>query len=290
MSLVVNTNTQSLFAQRALNFNTTNLKRNIENLSTGYRINRAADDAAGLSISTKLTTTIRGLEKAKQNASDGISLIQTAEGGLQIVQENLQRIRELVVQGANGTNGPDELDALQREINERVRAIDSIAKSVKFNGIDLLYDNKNVSGSDPLDNIKLQTGAYNDETTTLNFQAGTSSGNTGIEIDVAYKRLANDTEHGTLVEGTTAGFSLDSIHLGNSDMTVNSVRKIDTPSENNTTITPENMDKMIGNVSRMRSYLGAMQNALDSKVEYTDIAIQNANESRSRILDTDIAK
>ncbi len=80
MSIVINTNTQSIFAQRALNKNTTDLQRNIEHLSTGFRINRAADDAAGLSISNKLTTKIRGYEKAKQNAGDGISLIQTAEG------------------------------------------------------------------------------------------------------------------------------------------------------------------------------------------------------------------
>ncbi len=117
MALVVNTNTQSIFAQRALRSNTTGLERNIEHLSTGYRINRAADDAAGLSISNKLTTTIKGLEKAKQNAGDGISLIQTAEGGLQVIQDNLQRIRELFVQAINGTNGENEKAAIQREIN-----------------------------------------------------------------------------------------------------------------------------------------------------------------------------
>ena len=117
MGIVVNTNTQSLFAQRALRTNTRNLERNIERLSTGFRINRAADDAAGLSIANKLTTQTRGLEKAMQNASDGISLIQTAEGGLSVIQENLQRIRELVVQGVNGTNGENEKAAIQREIN-----------------------------------------------------------------------------------------------------------------------------------------------------------------------------
>ena len=103
-ALVVNTNTQSIFAQRALRTNTAGLQRNIEHLSTGYRINRAADDAAGLSIASKLTTTVRGLDKAKQNAGDGISLLQTTEGGLQVIQENLQRVRELFIQAINGTN------------------------------------------------------------------------------------------------------------------------------------------------------------------------------------------
>jgi flagellin len=286
MSLVVNTNTQSLFAQRALNFNTTNLKRNIENLSTGYRINKAADDAAGLSISNKLTTTIRGLDKAKQNSSDGISLIQTAEGGLQIIQENLQRIRELVVQGTNGTNGPSEADALQREINERVNAIQSISKSVKFNGIDLLYSNT-ASSAD----VTLQTGANNAETTSLIFRTGITA-NTGIEVDATYERTGTTSDYGTLVEGiSTANFGLHRIHLGTTGMTVDSVDKtLDTVSGVNTSVNLDHMDTMISNVSRMRSYLGAMQNALESKVEYIDIAIQNASESRSRILDTDVAK
>jgi len=283
MALVVNTNTQSLFANRVLNINTENLKRKMENLSTGYRINRAADDAAGLSISNKLTTTIRGLEKAKQNSSDGISLIQTAEGGLQIIQENLQRIRELVVQSNSGTNGPNEADALQREVNERVNAIQSISKSVKFNGIDLLFDNTTTDS-----NIKLQTGSNEGELTELNFQTGILA-NTGISVDASNFRTGTASDYGTIVEGiTTTDFALDRIRLGTTGMTVNSVAAI-AGTGTNVTIGLNDMDTMINNVSRMRSYLGAMQNAIESKVEYIDIAIQNASESRSRVLDTDVA-
>jgi flagellin len=283
MALVVNTNTQSLFANRVLNINTENLKRKMENLSTGYRINRAADDAAGLSISNKLTTTIRGLEKAKQNSSDGISLIQTAEGGLQIIQENLQRIRELVVQSNSGTNGPNEADALQREVNERVNAIQSISKSVKFNGIDLLFDNTTTDS-----NIKLQTGSNEGELTELNFQTGQLA-NTGISVDASSVRTGTASDYGTIVEGvTTTNFALDRIRLGTTGMTVNSVAAI-AGTGTNVTIGLNDMDTMINNVSRMRSYLGAMQNAIESKVEYIDIAIQNASESRSRVLDTDVA-
>jgi flagellin len=286
MSLVINTNTQSLFAQRALNANTVGLKSNIEHLSTGYRINRAADDAAGLSISNKLTTTIRGLEKAKQNASDGISLIQTAEGGLQIIQENLQRIRELVVQGKNGTNGSNEADALQREINERVKTIQSISKSVKFNGLDLIYSNT-ASTAD----ISLQTGAGDGETTALTFRSGITA-NAGIDIDTTYERTGTSSDYGTLVEGiSTASFGLHRIHLGTSSMTVNSVDKInDTSSGVNAVVTLDEMDTMINNISRMRSYLGAAQNALESKVDYIDTAMENASASRSRIQDVDVAR
>ncbi len=279
MGLVVNTNTQSIFAQRALRVNTQNLQRNIEHLSTGFRINRAADDAAGLSISNKLTTQIRGLDKAKQNSADGISLIQTAEGGLSIVQENLQRIRELVIQGVNGTNGPEEKDALQREINERVKIIDDIAQATKFNDIGLL------DGS--AGNIDLQTGSSDGELTTISLADGAAA-NTGINIDIteiagATGGSANDFGH--LVEGATALFALDRLHI--SGATVSSYNFA--THSTNVVATVADIDTMINNTSRMRSYLGAVQNSLESKIEYLDTARESALASRSRIQDVDIA-
>lgn len=277
--LVVNTNTQSLFAQRALNKNTMGLKSNIEHLSTGFRINRAADDAAGLSISNKLTTTIRGLEKAKQNASDGISMLQTAEGGLSVIQENLQRIRELVVQGVNGTNGTNEKDALQREINERVKVIKDIADSTKFNGITLLTANT-ASGA----NISLQTGANNAETTNILFQSEQTA-STGVEIDITETAGGAD-DQGHLVEGATTNFALDRLQI--SGASVNSYNYATHSTNVSATLT--DVDTMIDNISRMRSYIGASQNALESKIEYIDVAMENASASRSRIQDVDVAK
>ena len=138
MGIYVNTNTQSVFAQRALSGNTFGLQKNIEKLSTGFRINKAADDAAGLSISEKLTSQIRGLEKAEQNIGDGISLVQTAEGALGVIQDNVQRIRELTVQAANGTNSESELAAIQREINARVTTVADIIAVTEFNNKILL--------------------------------------------------------------------------------------------------------------------------------------------------------
>lgn len=282
MGLVVNTNTQSLFAQRALRNNTAGLKANIERLSTGFRINRASDDAAGLSISSKLTTTIRGIEKAKQNAGDGISLIQTAEGGLGVIQENLQRIRELVVQGKNGTNGSSEADALQREINERIRNISDIANATKFNGQDLLIN--------PTDKI-LQTGADNGQITTIELTSGLKT-NIGINLDVTYEKTGTSSDYGSLIEGiSTANFGLHNIHLGVTGMGVESLDKtLDPATGTNITVSVDHLDKMIDNISRMRSYLGAKQNALESKIEYLDIAKENAEASRSRIQDVDVAQ
>ena len=274
--LVINTNTQSIFAQRALRKNTMALQRNIERLSTGFRINRAADDAAGLSIANKLTTTIKGLEKAKQNSGDGVSLIQTAEGGLSVIQENLQRIRELFVQAVNGTNGENEKAALQREINERVRTIDDIAKSTKFNGLSLL---KGVAAD-----VTLQTGANNGETTTISLDEGGTLANTGIDIDIAFDATNTDAEHGQMNEGNTTGFALDNLSVGSTSVL--------SYADSVSTVTASGIgeiDTMIDNISRMRSYLGASQNALESKMEYMDIALENASSSRSRIQDVDIA-
>ncbi len=275
MAIVVNTNTQSLFAQRALRTNTLNLERNIEHLSTGYRINRAADDAAGLSIANKLTTQVRGLEKAMQNSADGISLIQTAEGGLGIIQENLQRIRELVVQGTNGTNGESERAAIQREINERVQIIDDIAKATKFNNNALLRGGASKT---------LQTGYANGETTTITLTAGATAA-TGIDISVTYQTTGTTADGGQLAEGTTTGFALNEISVGSTSVTAK-----DGSTTTATTNAVGQVDTMIDNISRMRSYLGAMQNSLESKMDYLDTARENAMASRSRIEDVDVAK
>jgi flagellin len=262
MPIVVNTNTSSLFAQRALGKNAFEMQRSIEKLSTGSRINRAGDDAAGLSISEGMTSDIRGFQKAKQNIGDGISLIQTAEGALSIVQDNVQRIRELVVQSSNGTNSSDEKDAIQREINERVTTIDDIAKATKFNGTAIIKSASTKS---------LQTGANNGETTSITLTAATGA---GIDIDVTA------TAVGGLGEG--ASFALDNLHVGGS---VNS--------QDGTTVATTSaltgLDEMLDNLSRMRSYLGASQNSLESKSDYLDVAIENASAARSRIKDVDVA-
>ena len=286
MSVVVNTNTQSIFAQRALSRNTMDMQRNIEHLSTGFKINRAADDAAGLSISEKMTARIQGFAKAKQNASDGISMAQTADGSLGIIQENLQRIRELVVQGLNQTYSANELNALQNEINQRILNIQDISDSTEFNGISLL---------DGTTNRVLQTGADDGQTTTLNFAAGGTVAQTGIAIDItAQSNSAADTEHGHLVEGVTPdAFALNMLHLagatgvdslaGNANNV--SIAITNTPAQLNLA----DIDTIIDNVSRMRSELGAVQNAIESKILYLDIARENAEASRSRIKDVDVA-
>jgi len=284
MSIYVNTNAQSVFAQRALSQNTNGLQKNIERLSTGLRINRAADDAAGLSISEKLTSQIRGLEKAQQNIGDGVSMLQTAEASLSIVQDNLQRVRELVVQGFNGTNGTSELDALQREINERITVIGEISSATKFNTISLLNGSADIT---------LQTGADNGQTTTISLQSGQTA-NTGIAVNVAFERTGTAADRGTLIEGiTVASFALDKLQLdGASVASVDGVANVSIVAGTADTdeVDLDDLDTIINNVSRMRSELGAKQNSLESKNEYLAVAKENALSARSRVLDADISK
>jgi flagellin len=138
MSIVVNTNVSSILVQRSLQSATSGIGKSLEKLSTGYRINKAADDAAGLTISESLKSQARGAQVAAQNAQTGINLMQTAEGDLAIIQDNLQRVRDLAVQAANGTNGSAERTAIQSEVQQRVNEIDRIASSSSFNNIQLL--------------------------------------------------------------------------------------------------------------------------------------------------------
>jgi len=155
MGMRINTNVQSLAAQRSLG----NVKRSqdasLEKLSSGARINKAGDDAAGLAISEKLKANIRGTQQATRNAGDGISMVQTAEGGLNEVSNILIRLRELSVQSASDTVGDTERSFTDMEFQSLVKEVDRIAESTKFNGKDLL----NGTG----DQMDLQIGIYNNE-------------------------------------------------------------------------------------------------------------------------------
>ncbi|KRG78915.1 flagellin [Stenotrophomonas ginsengisoli] len=138
MAQVINTNVMSLNAQRNLNTSSASLSTSIQRLSSGLRINSAKDDAAGLAISERFTTQIRGLDVAVRNANDGISLAQTAEGAMVEVSNNLQRIRELAVQASNATNSDSDRKALQAEVDQLVNEIDRVARQTNFNGTSLL--------------------------------------------------------------------------------------------------------------------------------------------------------
>lgn len=157
--MVINTNINSINANRSMNINSANASKSMEKLSSGLRINRAGDDAAGLSISEKMRGQIRGLNQSTNNAQDGISLIQTAEGALNETHAILQRMRELSVQGANGTLVTADKAAIKAEGDELIKEVDNIASTTKFNGVDLISS----SAAD----IDIQIGANAGEKLTL---------------------------------------------------------------------------------------------------------------------------
>jgi flagellin len=138
MAQTINTNIASLNAQRNLNSSQTSLNTSLQRLSSGLRINSAKDDAAGLAISERMNSQIKGLSQASRNANDGISLAQTAEGAMAEIGNNLQRIRELSVQSSNATNSATDRTALQAEVTQLVSEIDRVANQTSFNGTKLL--------------------------------------------------------------------------------------------------------------------------------------------------------
>jgi flagellin len=159
MSLRINNNIEALDAHRRLAASSTKLSKSMEKLSSGSRINHAADDAAGLAISERMRGQIRGLAQAQRNIQDGVSLVQTAEGNLDEVHSMLQRVRELAVQYKNGTLSAANQTAIQSEVNQLVSEIERIGSSAKFNGISLLSDDTSL--------VTFQVGANDNEIITV---------------------------------------------------------------------------------------------------------------------------
>lgn len=159
---VINTNYLALVSQNNLTKSQNALGSAIERLSSGLRINSAKDDAAGQAIANRFTANIKGLTQAQRNANDGISIAQTTEGSLNEINNNLQRVRELSVQAANGSNSASDLDSIQREIQERLDEIDRVSKETQFNG-------KYILGADAKD-LTVQVGANDNEQITIKLQ------------------------------------------------------------------------------------------------------------------------
>lgn len=174
--MIINHNMNALNAHRNMAFNTTAAGKSMEKLSSGLRINRAGDDAAGLAISEKMRAQIRGLDQAVRNSQDGISLIQTAEGALNETHAILQRMRELSVQASNDTNATADRTAIQTEINQLTSEITRIARKTTFNNRVLL----GAAGT-----LNIQTGANSGDITQISLQAMDSGilGIDGLQVD-----------------------------------------------------------------------------------------------------------
>ncbi|MGS7189522.1 flagellin [Enterobacter cloacae subsp. dissolvens] len=215
MAQVINTNALSLMAQNNLNKSQSQLGTAIQRLSSGMRINSAKDDAAGLAISNRFTSSIRGMTQAARNANDGISMAQTTEGALEEVTENMQRIRELTVQAKNGTNSGSDLDSIKKEIGSRLEEIERVAKVTNFNGVNV-FEDKEITiqiGDKDADTIKIQLNEMDMKTLGLDqFMADFEA--MGIAVNGLSTSATEESQFKGKGKELTDGTKLDAADLG----------------------------------------------------------------------------
>ncbi|MBS5911263.1 MAG: flagellin FliC [Paenibacillus macerans] len=253
--MFINTNVGALNANRNLNFNNTQMGKTMEKLSSGYRINRAADDAAGLAISEKMRFQINGLTQAQRNAQDGISLIQTAEGALTEVHSMLQRLNTLANQAANGTYDSTDRAKIQLEVDELVGEISNIAKTVNFNGINLLNNGNKVNfqiGSDANTEISIQLASL-----------------TPADLGSAAMKLSDLSVSGA--DATKANQAIDAIKSAIS--TVSTQRATFGAVQNRLEHTVNNLGVMVENLS-----------ASESRIRDADMATEMTSFTKNQIL------
>lgn len=252
MPQVINTNIASLNAQRNLNVSQNSLSTALQRLSSGLRINSAKDDAAGLAISERMTSQIRGMNQAARNANDGISLAQTAEGALVEIGNNLQRIRELAVQSANATNSENDREALQKEVTQLIDEIQRVGEQTSFNG------------------TKLLDGSFASQI----FQVGANEGETIDFTDIA--------------DVTASGLSVDSVDITGTDgtaaatviTTIDDALKIVNSTRADLGAIQNRFSSAIANLQTSAENLSASR----SRIQDADFAAETAALTRAQIL------
>lgn len=265
MSIYVNTNVSSLNTTNKLSKATHSLDTTYKRLSSGYRINSAKDDAAGLQISDRLTSQINGLKQGNRNANDGIALAQTAEGALDEVHTMLQRIRTLSVQSANGTNTTADRESIQGEVSQLCSEINRIACKTTFGGSEIL-SGKDTKGQTLLDKngkVTFQVGSNANDTTSVDL----SSGFTVEQMNGAAKAGAT-----LIADADNRGKSFGVSTADTAQATLAAI------------------DKFIAYVDKSRGQLGAVQNRLESTISNQSNIAENESDARSRIRDTDYAE
>ncbi len=205
MAQVINTNYLSLVAQNNLNKSQSSLNSAIERLSSGMRINSAKDDAAGQAIANRFTANVKGLAQASRNTADGISIAQTTEGSLNEINNNLQRVRELSVQAANGTNSASDLESIQSEITQRLDEIDRVSAQTQFNGVKVLAGDSKLS---------IQVGANDGETIDIDLKEITSKTLGLGNLDVTKKGLDLSTVATAATTTVTPASSGSTVSIG----------------------------------------------------------------------------
>jgi len=252
MSVVINTNVASLNAQRNLNKSQLGLNKSMQRLSSGLRINSAKDDAAGLAISDRMTSQIRGLNQAARNAQDGISLAQTAEGALNETTNLLQRMRELAVQSANDTNTSTDRASLDAEFKQLQAEIDRIAQNTQFN-------NRGVLNGSAADGMTFHVGANANQTITLSIN---SMGLTGLSIDSGNASIGGQSAANAAISAIDASIGLVDVERGKLGAVMN------------------RLESTISNLSNVSENLSASR----SRILDADIAQETSEMTKNNIL------
>ena len=280
-------NITALNAHRNLTNNNSSVGKSLEKLSSGYRINRAGDDAAGLAISEKMRAQITGLATAQKNANDGISLVQTAEGALTEVHSMLNRMVELATQSANGTYSTTNRQEMQKEIMRLNEEIDRISKTANFNGTKLFTV---AAGTNPVGAGGVSGGVA---TTKITLHVGDSH-ETANQLRVTFQAMSSKTlglhttNSQTYVKtlGTT-DFAYIANAKGAKAVTIDMIDLTKTDTARHAISVAQ---AAIDMVSSMRSDFGAMQNRLDHTINNLSVQEENITAAESRIRDVDMAK
>ncbi|MCR5436469.1 MAG: flagellin [Treponema sp.] len=251
--MVINHNMSAMFANRQLGITGLGLNKDMEKLSSGEKINRAGDDASGLAVSEKMRSQIRGLNKASQNAANGISFIQTTEGYLQETTDIMQRIRELAIQASNGIYSDEDRMMIQVEVSALVSEVDRIASAAQFNGMNML------------------TGRF-----------ARPLGENAVTSSMWFHIGANMDQRTQVFIGTMTATA-----LGIREMSTEAKLSLSTPEEANRAI--GTIDEALKKINKQRADLGAYQNRLELTIKGLDIGAENLQASESRIRDTDMA-
>jgi flagellin len=293
MALYVNTNVSSLNAQRQLNNSGNSLDVSFKRLSSGFRINSAADDAAGLQISDRLTSQINGLNQGNRNANDGISLAQTAEGAMDEVTAMFQRIRTLSQQAANGSNTDEDRLAIQEEIRSLSSEVNRVAEDTTFGGQNLLdgtYEASFQVGADAVQTIGFSMQTVG---TTAN-GANSLSANGGFTLSgIASVASSVTGTAGSSLASLSELSSVGSSAVVGSSFTYSGVFQaggISVSSQSNAQRVMAGMDALIAVVDKKRAELGAVQNRFQSTIRNQSNVSENLSAAKSRIKDTDFAQ
>ena len=307
MALTINTNISSLIAQRNLNSATNALNTSIERMTTGYKINHAADNAAGYSIANMWRTQLGSLDVAADNAATGANMLTTAEETYGLLVSHLQRVRDLTEQAANGTYGSASLKAIQSEIYARLQEVTRISANSEFNGIKLMAYTENGDGSGiTSDGVNLQVGLYANEHSRINLDVSLfkNASVSGLFSSMLGKTLPDGTKSlgdilkasskDTFVANTTKINSTTGLEAFSAACSGLIYSGTDYYLQTTSGAMAKDMlgflDAAISDISDRVTDIGAAQNRVESAITALDVQSQNITSSLSTLRDTDIAQ